>query len=237
MVPCMWSTCRPSGAHGRESPWSSPGKQRTTSGTEFIPCLLKVHASSLYMTQKGTRTVSDAPLCKCNICPSPALRCTSVNVDKKVSIWNSRIQVWIYLAVTLCWTLLCLCRPFCIFERCLDSIQRAAVACRRATNLASNLPYTSRHWYTYSLTILICLVIEWLNFLFYLVSLILRELARSGQHGLKNYTVTSKKVHKNISSTVYFAKVSKTIKSDISVRLFSEAWHLNIDEEWESHFF
>ncbi len=39
------------------------------------------------------------------------------------------------------WPLLCLCRPFCIFERCLDWIrtQRAAVASRRATDLGTHL--------------------------------------------------------------------------------------------------
>jgi hypothetical protein len=29
---------------------------------------------------------------------------------------------------------------FCICEKCLESIQRAAVACRRATSLATHLP-------------------------------------------------------------------------------------------------
>jgi hypothetical protein len=43
-----------------------------------------------------------------------------------------------FLRVTVCWPLLCLCRQFCIFERCLDSI-RAAVASRCATNLATHL--------------------------------------------------------------------------------------------------
>jgi hypothetical protein len=45
-----------------------------------------------------------------------------------------------FLRARVCWTLLFLCRPFCIFERCLDSNpQGAAVACRCATNLATHL--------------------------------------------------------------------------------------------------
>ncbi len=43
----------------------------------------------------------------------------------------------------LCWPLLCLCHPFSIFERCLDSNPES---CRRkhgrATNLATHLPTT-----------------------------------------------------------------------------------------------
>ncbi len=41
----------------------------------------------------------------------------------------------------VCWPLLCLCRPFCNFERCLDSNQ-ATVPSRRVTNLATHLPPT-----------------------------------------------------------------------------------------------
>ncbi len=40
----------------------------------------------------------------------------------------------------LCWPLLCLCRPFCIFERCPIPTQRAAAASRRGTNVATHLP-------------------------------------------------------------------------------------------------
>ncbi len=41
----------------------------------------------------------------------------------------------------MCWPLLCSCTPFCIFERCLDSNpESAAVASRRAINLATHLP-------------------------------------------------------------------------------------------------
>jgi hypothetical protein len=43
------------------------------------------------------------------------------------------------------WPLLCLCRPFCIFERYLHRTQRAAVANRRAINLATHLPYLATH--------------------------------------------------------------------------------------------
>ncbi len=46
-----------------------------------------------------------------------------------------------YLRARMCWPLLCLCRPFCIFERCLDSIPES---CRskqaRYCNLATHLP-------------------------------------------------------------------------------------------------
>ncbi len=41
---------------------------------------------------------------------------------------------------SVCLPLLRLCRPFCIYERCLIPTQRAAVARRRATNLATHLP-------------------------------------------------------------------------------------------------
>ncbi len=49
---------------------------------------------------------------------------------------------YIFLAFRVCWPLLCLCRPFCILERCLEwiRIQRAALAIRRATNLITHLP-------------------------------------------------------------------------------------------------
>ncbi len=47
-----------------------------------------------------------------------------------------------FLRARMCWLLLCLCRKFCIFERCLYWIrtQGAAVASRRVTNLAPHLP-------------------------------------------------------------------------------------------------
>jgi hypothetical protein len=45
-----------------------------------------------------------------------------------------------FLRARECWPLLCLCFPFCIFERCLDLNRRAAIASRRATNLAIHLP-------------------------------------------------------------------------------------------------
>jgi hypothetical protein len=44
-----------------------------------------------------------------------------------------------FLQARVCWPLICLCRPFCIFEKCLLLNQRAAVASRRATNLANHL--------------------------------------------------------------------------------------------------
>jgi hypothetical protein len=44
---------------------------------------------------------------------------------KKALFWLARV----------CWPILCLCRPFCIFERCLDWTQ-SCVASRCATNLA-----------------------------------------------------------------------------------------------------
>ncbi len=48
---------------------------------------------------------------------------------------------------TVCWPLFCcLCRPFCIFERCLDSNPESCrMASRRATNLATHLPKGSTH--------------------------------------------------------------------------------------------
>ncbi len=43
-----------------------------------------------------------------------------ISTRKKVSFW------YIFWRVRVCWPLPCLCRPFCIFRRCLDSNQRAA---------------------------------------------------------------------------------------------------------------
>ncbi len=45
----------------------------------------------------------------------------------------------------VCWPLLCLCRPFCVFEICLDSTLIATVASGRATNLATHLPNLATH--------------------------------------------------------------------------------------------
>ncbi len=43
---------------------------------------------------------------QCNAC-----MCITVIIDLSQIFWRAR----------LCWPLFCLCRPFCIFERCLDS--------------------------------------------------------------------------------------------------------------------
>jgi hypothetical protein len=40
----------------------------------------------------------------------------------------------------VCWPLLCLCRPFCILRYVWILTERAAVASRRSTNLATHLP-------------------------------------------------------------------------------------------------
>ncbi len=52
-----------------------------------------------------------------------------LNPDNSLNFWWARV----------CWLLLYLCRPFCVFERCLDT-QRASIESRRATNLATHLP-------------------------------------------------------------------------------------------------
>jgi hypothetical protein len=40
----------------------------------------------------------------------------------------------------VCWPLLCFLSPICIFERCLDSNQRAAVTTGALNSLATHLP-------------------------------------------------------------------------------------------------
>ncbi len=50
--------------------------------------------------------------------------------------------LYIFWWARVCWPLLCLCRPFCIFDGCLDSNPESALASRRATNLATHLPVT-----------------------------------------------------------------------------------------------
>jgi hypothetical protein len=45
------------------------------------------------------------------------------------SFWRARV----------CWPLLCLCRPFCIFERCLDSNPESCRSKQHFTNLATHL--------------------------------------------------------------------------------------------------
>jgi hypothetical protein len=55
--------------------------------------------------------------------------------DFCIFFWRARV----------CWPLLRLCRPFCIFEKWLDSNQKASVASRCATNLAAHLPNLATH--------------------------------------------------------------------------------------------
>ncbi len=35
--------------------------------------------------------------------------------------YSGSFFIFIFLRATVCWPLLCICRPFCIFKRCLDS--------------------------------------------------------------------------------------------------------------------
>ncbi len=56
----------------------------------------------------------------------------------------SLIFLAIFWWVRVCWTLLCLCRPFCIFERSLHSDPESCCRDRLATNLATHLLTYSR---------------------------------------------------------------------------------------------
>ncbi len=58
---------------------------------------------------------------------------------------SDRELFFVYFISGLEWPFLCLCRTFFIFERCLIRTQRAAVASRRATNLATHLPDQCSH--------------------------------------------------------------------------------------------
>ncbi len=51
--------------------------------------------------------------------------------------WLDRTFFW---RATECWPLLCLCRPFCIFDVWIRTRELPQQACRRATNLATHLP-------------------------------------------------------------------------------------------------
>ncbi len=55
--------------------------------------------------------------------------------------------VFFFFRGRVCWPLLCICRQFCIFQRCLDSNTEScrAVASRRATNLATHLHDLATH--------------------------------------------------------------------------------------------
>jgi hypothetical protein len=44
-----------------------------------------------------------------------------VNLDERKWKWGNVRFLDIFWWAIMCWPLLCLCRPFCIFERCLDS--------------------------------------------------------------------------------------------------------------------
>jgi hypothetical protein len=41
--------------------------------------------------------------------------------SKYFGLWINIFPVYFFGRARMCWPLLCLCRPFCIFERCLDS--------------------------------------------------------------------------------------------------------------------
>ncbi len=52
----------------------------------------------------------------------------------------SRVSVDLGGRARVCWPLLCLCRPICIFERCLASNPKSC-HCRRATNFWPSMPH------------------------------------------------------------------------------------------------
>jgi hypothetical protein len=57
------------------------------------------------------------------------------------AIFSFYYYFFFFLRTRVCWPLLCLCRPFCIFERCLNSNPESCRSKhRRATNLATHLP-------------------------------------------------------------------------------------------------
>jgi hypothetical protein len=67
----------------------------------------------------------------------PGSQSTSLRYNSKKDVWTR--MKYFFLRASVWWPIRCLCRLLCIFERCLDSNHRAALASRCATNLATHL--------------------------------------------------------------------------------------------------
>ncbi len=117
---------------GRQSPGfprSPPGAGQTASGRQVLKqcCRIQevypgspIRISHISIPDPGSKGIGSR----------------SGSAPKMFTIFNPN---FFFLLARVSWPLLFLCRPFCIFYRCLDSNQRVVVARRRATNLATHL--------------------------------------------------------------------------------------------------
>jgi hypothetical protein len=77
----------------------------------------------------------------CDVCSKNCRLRFLFNSNFTASNKIADLNFWIFFwRASVCWPLLRLGRPFCIFRDVWIRIQRAAVASRRATNLATHLP-------------------------------------------------------------------------------------------------
>ncbi len=113
---------------------------RKTHPIQDLP--LKKHISETVFSQR----ISNSKIKKFGELNSREGSFVEQNQTQKIKQSSYQVSIFcIYFwRARICWPLLCLCRPFCVFERCLDSnptsCRLAAVASRRATNLATQLP-------------------------------------------------------------------------------------------------
>ncbi len=65
---------------------------------------------------------------------------------------TSKYCIFFFWRARVCWPLFCLCRRFCIFERCLDSKPESCCSKRARYQLSHSSPYLSlpQIWYTES---------------------------------------------------------------------------------------